>query len=56
MEDFIWKLGFTDKSIVCKKIIKTTALGKSKTNTQNVKHKVEEPSICQVTLCLILQP
>lgn len=31
VKDFIWKLGFTDKSTVFKKIVKTTALGKSKT-------------------------
>lgn len=31
MKDFVWKLEFTDKSTVFKKIVKTTALEKSKT-------------------------
>lgn len=36
MEDFIWELGFSDKSIVFKKIVKTTALGRSKTDIPKV--------------------
>lgn len=31
VKDFVWKLEFTDKSTVFKKIVKTTALEKSKT-------------------------